>query len=282
MATPSLEGQKIVTLLSFILALITSFYYLGGQGVAGGHQADSFHLESTPFSANFVFLLLFWCAEYLAQIAFLHQLFYGTDDAKKDSLLVTNYLSTFNVLHFVWTVLLAHQHFVIAEIAVALNFLLIGALYWSGRTQHLEPPLRYFTIHYSVSALPFAWALFTLFWTGAIAVHSHDLFGRIVANIFIWIFFVVPSGALIVFADWGFAYASAFLTWGIAVQQILVKVIALQWIFAIVIALVITVEAGVTMFTSGFRGLWHRSPGSAQDMLDRVMPVANEETPLVG
>ncbi|KAK9382731.1 uncharacterized protein V2V93DRAFT_365851 [Kockiozyma suomiensis] len=275
--------QRLVTLASFTLALITNFYYLGGRGVAGGHQSEAFHLEHTPFTPNIVFLLLFWVASYISQIAFLHQLFAGSSDAKKDASTAAYFLSAFNFLHFLWLLLLAHGHFIVSEVVVVINFLLTGSLYWSKRTHNLSPQLKWLTIHFAASALPFAWTLFAIFWTGAVAVHSHNLFARIIANIFIWVLYLFPTAALLVFADWGFVFASAFLTWGLAVGQIFEKTFALQWIFALIIAALLTVQAAIVLFAEGFKGfLPERTQNSIEDGVNRVQnAVHGEETPLI-
>ncbi|KAK7202790.1 hypothetical protein BZA70DRAFT_285040 [Myxozyma melibiosi] len=275
--------QRLVAVGSFALAIITNFYYLSGRGIAGNHQSEAFHLEYTPFTPNIVFLFFFWIASYLAQVAFLHQLFAGSSDAQKDASQAAYFLSAFNLLHFLWLVLLAHAHFILAEFVVVLNFLLTGALYWSKRTHNLSPPLKWLTIHFAASALPFAWCLFAIFWTGAVAVHAHNLFARIFANIFIWVLYLFPTASLLVFADWGFAFASAFLVWGLAVGQIFVKTFALQWIFALIIAALLTVQGAVVMFATGFKGLLPAdTQASIEDGIENVQnAVRGEETPLI-
>ncbi|KAK9251116.1 hypothetical protein V1507DRAFT_482593 [Lipomyces tetrasporus] len=128
--------------------------------------------------------------------------------------------------------------------------------------------------------MPFAWTLFAIFWSGAVAVHSHSLVGRIFANIFIWALLVVPTTALFVFADWSFGYASAFLTWGLAAGQIAEKTFALQWIFAVIIATIITLESAIVMFAPGFTGMAHNS-NDLQEVLDNVREGSHEETALI-
>ena len=41
--------------------------------------------------------------------------------------------------------------------------------------------------------MPLSWVMFALFWNGAVMFHIHKLFGRILANVFIWDFLLVPG-----------------------------------------------------------------------------------------
>ncbi|KAK9459447.1 uncharacterized protein V1516DRAFT_679943 [Lipomyces oligophaga] len=263
--------QRVAVLLSFGLAAVTTFYYLSGRGIAGGHQSEAFHrIEYTPFTPSVFFVLLYWVAMCIGQIAFLHQFIAGVTDAQKDASRAANFLTLFNVLHFLWLISLANRHFFSALVVMTLSFLLTGTLYWSNRTHNLTPVMRWLTIHLTAAAMPFAWSLFALFWTGAIAAHSHNLFGRLIANIFIWALYVIPTACMITFADWGLGFAEGFLVWGLFVGQILVKTIALQWIFAVIIASLLTVQSGVVLFSTSFKGL-----------IGRERHELNEETPLI-
>jgi len=59
------------------------------------------------------------------------------------------------------------------------------------------------------------------------------------ANIFVWIILVVGGGVVVWFRDWVFGLAIAYHTLSLAIEQLSIKVIALQWIFAFVISGVI-------------------------------------------
>ncbi|KAK9466746.1 hypothetical protein V1512DRAFT_263320 [Lipomyces arxii] len=275
------ETQRTCVLVSFGLAIITNFYYLSGRGVAGDYEGAAFHVEHTAFTPNVLFLLLFWAAAYFAQIAYMHQLFAGSDDSKKAAGLAGWYVVSFNTMHFLWLMFFSHGHFVVAEVVMCLNFLFTASLYFQKRTQTLTPPSLWLTVHMGACAMPFAWTLFGIFWSGAVATHSHSLVGRLFANVFIWVLFAIPTFALLVFADWGFAYASSFLTWGLAVAQILEKTFALQWIFAIIIATLVTIEATIIMFASGFTGLGNNNENVAE-LLENVRREAGEQSPLIG
>ncbi|KAJ8101720.1 hypothetical protein POJ06DRAFT_69743 [Lipomyces tetrasporus] len=274
------QTQRTAVLISFIVSIVVNFFYLSGHGVSGDRHNAVFHLDHTPFTPNYYFLILFWAAAYLAQIAYLHQLFAGVEDSRKAAEEVGWFVTVFNTLHFIWLLFIAHGHSVVAFIVVIFNFLFTGSLYWQKRTHMLHPRNRWLTIHIGAAAMPFAWTLFAIFWSGAVAVHSHSLVGRIFANIFIWALLVVPTTALFVFADWSFGYASAFLTWGLAAGQIAEKTFALQWIFAVIIATIITLESAIVMFAPGFTGMAHNS-NDLQEVLDNVREGSHEETALI-
>lgn len=59
---------------------------------------------------------------------------------------------------------------------------------------------------------PYAWTLTALFWNGAIAVHSHNLPGRIVANIFIWVIMLIGLQHIVLRNDYILGYCLSLLT----------------------------------------------------------------------
>jgi hypothetical protein len=71
---------------------------------------------------------------------------------------------------------------------------------------------------------------------GAVAFRVHGTAGRLLANIFIWIILVVGGGVVVWFRDWVFGLAIAYQTLSLAIEQLSIKIIALQWIFAFVIS----------------------------------------------
>ncbi|KAK9375573.1 uncharacterized protein V1513DRAFT_24644 [Lipomyces chichibuensis] len=274
-----IQTQRTAVLISFIVSIVINFFYLAGRGIAGENHNAVFHLDHTPFTPNFFFLLLFWAAAYLAQVVYLHQLFAGNESIRKPAEEVGWYVTVFNTLHFIWLLFIAHGHLVVALIIVILNFFFTGGLYWQKRTHIINPPTQWLTIHIGAAALPFAWTLFALFWSGAVAVHSNSLVAHVFANIFIWSLLIVPSTALLVFADWSFGFASAFLIWGLAVGQLVEKTIALQWIFAVIIATIVTIESAIIMIATGFSGLAH-SNNDLQEVLENVRE-GHEDAPLM-
>lgn len=141
------------------------------------------------------------------------------------------------------------NHFWGAEVILAANFLSQSTAYWVHR------PLPAF-VHFPAVAGPYAWTLTALFWNGAVAVGSNSLPARIVANVFIWVLFVVGYFHILVNQDYILGYSLSFLTLcklkpikyfyyegddaltlgtALALKQFAIKIIALQWIFAFTI-----------------------------------------------
>jgi hypothetical protein len=79
--------------------------------------------------------------------------------------------------------------------------------------------------------LPLAVLFIDVLHNGAVAFHVHGTLGRLLANIFIWIILVVGGGFVVFFRDWVFGFAIAYHTLSLALEQLAIKVIALQWIF---------------------------------------------------
>ncbi|KKA22090.1 hypothetical protein T310_3893 [Rasamsonia emersonii CBS 393.64] len=120
------------------------------------------------------------------------------------------------------------NHFWPAEIILIVHVFSQSSAYWT----HLgSPPF----VHLPAIAGPYAWALTALFWNGAVAAHAHNLPSRIVANILIWVIFVLGQIHIFAAKDYIFGYALSFLTLSLAVEQFHIKIIALQWIFALAI-----------------------------------------------
>lgn len=65
---------------------------------------------------------------------------------------------------------------------------------------------------------------------------TKGFFARILANVFIWEFLIVPGVFIVLFNDWAIGLSSSVLVFGIALAQLFTKIIALQWIFAFIIS----------------------------------------------
>ncbi|KAK9476857.1 hypothetical protein V1514DRAFT_335597 [Lipomyces japonicus] len=285
MAIERAELQRTLAVLAFAVSIVINLYYLSGRGLPAGDDYPSspaFRLDHTAFTPNVVFVVLFWTATYVSRIAYLHQLFAGPAESKEAAQRVVVPFITFDSLHFLWVLFLAHGHYVLAEIVVILNFATSVLQYLASRTTSLSPLAKWLTIHLGASAFPLAWTLFAVLWTGAVAVHSQSIFSRVLANILIWSLLVFPSLVLVLFADFSFGFASAFLTWGLAVSQVLDKVFGLQWIFAVIIAAIVTVESAILLFAGGAIRLGSRSAQAIDDVLQNVrVEDAQEREPLV-
>ena len=114
--------------------------------------------------------------------------------------------------------------------------------------------LRLVLLEAPVARLPLAVLFIDILHNGAVAFHVHGTVGRLLANIFIWIILLMGGFVVIWFRDWVFGLALAYHTLSLAIEQLEIKVIALQWIFGkFLIFMLMTsafVIAGVLAFLS--------------------------------
>jgi hypothetical protein len=130
----------------------------------------------------------------------------------------------------------AHGHYILSELVLIANFVNIWGLYTSQKPWKIRNLSQIFLIHMPVAALPFSWLFFAIFWNGAVIVGSQSLAARIVANVFIWNFLLVPTFFLAIYRDWSIGLSSSALMLGLGLGQLFTKVFALQWIFAFAIS----------------------------------------------
>jgi len=110
-----------------------------------------------------------------------------------------------NLFILAWISLWTRNHFWGAEIILMAHFINQSVAYW----RHKNLPDF---VHLPAVAGPYAWTLFALFWNGAVAVHSHNLPGRIVANIFIWAILFVGLFHITLRQDHILGYCLSFLS----------------------------------------------------------------------
>jgi hypothetical protein len=97
-----------------------------------------------------------------------------------------------NLLNFAFVMLFVRGHFIWAEVILVVNFFNLSSLYFRHNTY-----TRF--IHIPVVSGPLAWTFVALYWNGAIAVNSHHLAARILANVAIWGILVYGLFFLIIF-----------------------------------------------------------------------------------
>jgi hypothetical protein len=250
---------KISSVITLALSIYANVRYLVGRNpVDNDPEKDPFfRVGFTPFTGNLLIILLYWGFTHLLQLSFVLQYFFPeeTEPQTDSSNPLTSALggitnssrlktannvgwsvNIFNLLHFVWTLLFVNGHYILSEIVLIINFFNILALYISQATYKLQPLSSIVLIHMPATALPFSWLLYAIFWNGAAMVGSQSLAGRIVANVFIWNFMLVPTFFLAIYRDWSVGFSSSVLMLALGVGQLLTKVFALQWIFAFVIS----------------------------------------------
>jgi hypothetical protein len=188
-------------------------------------QADK---QKTPFSQNTTVTGIYWILLLLSQLSYVWHLFSKDAAIVASAANVATHFILNNLFVFAWILLWTRNHFWGAEIIIIAHLFNQLAAYWR---HHGLPAF----VHFSAVAGPLAWTVTALFWNGAVATHSHNLPGRIVANIFIWVLAAVGLFHVVGRQDYILGYCFSFLTLSLALRQFAVKIIALQWIFAFVI-----------------------------------------------
>ncbi|KAJ5143011.1 uncharacterized protein N7515_001798 [Penicillium bovifimosum] len=227
----ALNTYRVLVPLTWLLVVVVGIYHSvhSPDDVKKGkklwRQGDK---HNTPFSQNTTVTGVFWILLLLSQLSYVWHLF------SKNTVLVTaaaNVATHFilnNLFLFAWILLWTRNHFRVAEVILAAHFINQTVTYW----RHRGLPAF---VHLPAVAGPYAWTLTALFWNGAVAVHSHNLPGRILANIFIWVILFVGLFDIVLREDYILGYCLSWLTLSLALRQVAVKIIALQWIFAFVV-----------------------------------------------
>jgi len=225
---------KVLTVLTWLLTVIVSLYYTFGIPQDGKHKHNntiwghnSLHGRS-PFALNALITSLYWLALFLLQIGYIWHLFSNNNDYVQAAAGVGSHFIFNNLLQFAFVMLFVRGYFIWAEVILVVNFFNLSALYFRHNTHP-----RF--IHIPATSGPLAWTFVALYWNGAIAVNSHHLAARIVANVAIWGILVYGGFFLIAYKDYTMGFALSILTASLGVGQFLAKTFALQWIFAFVI-----------------------------------------------
>lgn len=262
MPQSSLSASKIAISISFGLSVFATFVYLFP------HQNGKHFL--TPFSCTPIVIILYWLITLMIQFLFIVKVFFNENVSVSNQssviAIVGPHFVVSNVLHFFWCYFFIKEKFFISEIIVFINVLNLLMLYFTHKTISIKNMADWLTIHLPVTGLPLAWALYAVFWNGACLFHSHNksLFARILANIFIWEFLLVPISLLLFHSDWSIGLATSFLMLGVGFSQLFTKLIALQWIFAFTIAGIDFVFSILSMFNSAIRQVESDTAGDDQ------------------
>lgn len=264
MATSNdIATHKVTTIVSLILSMYGNLRYLVGRSPFD-HDSP-FHVDHTPFTANIIVTFVYWILLYILQVSFIVQIFVPNMDSavRVDATRhVGWHFTVFNVFSFLWSILFAKKHFFWSEVVLILNFFNILTLYFGHKTYGIKPITNWVLIHLSTAALPLSWLMFAIFWNGAVLFHVHKFVGRIIANVLIWDFLLVPGMFLFAYNDWGVGLSSSMLVFGLAFGQLFTKLFALQWIFAFIIAgilLVLSLVAAITGSLSPERSITDES-----------------------
>jgi len=227
----ALLAYRILAPISWLLVVIVGIYYSAHRPYDKSHshniwkQANKHH---TPFSESTIVTGIYWIVLLIAQGGYVWH-FFSKDTAKVAAAAhVGTYFILNNLFIFAWILLWTRGYFWGSEIIIIANLINQGVAYH----RHLTLPRL---VHFAAIAGPYVWTFMMLFWNGAVAVGAHNQPARLVANIFIWAIFIWGHSHILIHGDYVLGYSLSFLTLALALKQLAIKVIALQWIFAFVI-----------------------------------------------
>ncbi|KAI1130062.1 DUF1774-domain-containing protein [Nemania abortiva] len=234
---------KILTITSWLLAIIVSFYYTFNSPDDGvwprrkiWRQNDHFH---TAFRMNHIIASIYWIVLFVLQGGYIAHLFSGTVERVNEACAVGSHFILNNLFHFAFVMLFVRSLFGWAELIVILNFINLSSLYFRHNAY-----ARF--IHLPVVSGPLAWTFVAIYWNGAIMVpNPQTLVARIFGNIFIWSILVYGLFFIVVYKDYTMGFNLSVLSAAIGVSQFFVQIIALQWIFAFTIMAVLFVATMV-------------------------------------
>jgi len=242
---------RILTPISWLLVVITSFYYTfkAPHSHRNSHAGKYWHnhtiwgqnrVHHTPFSLNPVIGSIYWIVLYIAQAGYIYNLF-APNGYVASAINLAPSFTVNNLLGFGFVNLWTRGYFWWALLLVVINFFNLTFTYFqfpkSPRLQHV-----------AVLAGPLAFNFVALYWTGAAAVNARHVPARIVANIFIWTWLVYGGFYLFAFKDWSLGFALSVLTAALGVSQFLTVIVALQWIFAFTIMAVLFIVSFIVAF----------------------------------
>ncbi|OQD73710.1 hypothetical protein PENDEC_c014G00887 [Penicillium decumbens] len=232
----ALNTYRFLVPLSWALVVIIGIYYSLHSPDDTKHGKKLWkqaRKHNTPFSQNTTVTGIYWILLLLSQLSYVWHLFHKDTALVAAAANIATHFILNNVFLVIWIMLWTRNYFWWAEIILIAHFINQAVTY--GRHRGLPA-----FVHLPAVAGPYAWTLTALFWNGAVAVHSHNLPGRIVANIFIWVILLVGLQHIVLRQDYILGYCLSLLTLSLAVRQFAIKIIALQWIFAFTIFAVLT------------------------------------------
>ena len=170
---------KITTSLSYVLLVVTTFYYTFHAPKGHGNHRFWHNNPPTPFAQSSLFTSIYWLILFTAQLLYAYALYtsdavYVTSAANIGSHFIAN-----NLLLFGFVNLFVRSHFWLAEVLLVINFFNLSFAYF----RHSTSPR---TIHIGTVSGPLAWNFVALYWVGAVAVHTNHEAARNRAQNIIW------------------------------------------------------------------------------------------------
>ncbi|TQN72223.1 hypothetical protein CSHISOI_03264, partial [Colletotrichum shisoi] len=217
----SITTYKVLTILSWLLSLVVTFYYTFNEPRDGftirRRIWDQNYLYPTAFTLNSAIVDIYWIVLFILQVGYVAHLFSSNSDYVNAAASVGSHFIFNNLLHFAFVMLFVRSHFVWAELILLINFANLSSLYFRHNTYP-----RF--IHWPVISAPLAWTFVAIYW---------NVYGG---------FFIVA------YKDYTIGFSLSALAAAIGVAQFHRQVIAFQWIFAFTIMAVLFVSTLVTAY----------------------------------
>ncbi|KAL2754345.1 hypothetical protein ACRALDRAFT_1063212 [Sodiomyces alcalophilus JCM 7366] len=271
-STVSINTYRVLTIASWLLALIVSVYYVYNDP-QDGHTIrrriwDQNDLHRTAFTLNSIIVDVYWAVLFVLQVGYVGHLFSKNADYVNAAASVGSHFILNNLLHFAFVMLFVRSHFIWAEVILIINFFNLSSLYFRHNTYP-----RF--IHLPVVSGPLAWTFVAIYWNGAMMVaRPHSLVARVFGNIFIWSLLAYGGFFIVVYKDYTMGFSLSVLAAAIGVGQFFDKLVAFQWIFAFTIMAVLFVSTLVIAVPA-----W---TGREYGWLSRTRPSDQERAPLLG
>jgi hypothetical protein len=258
----AINTYRILTIISWLMAVVASVYYSTWQ--TRSHDGtlirqgiwDLNRLYPSAFTLNATIVEIFWVVIFLSQIGYVGALFSNNAETKHSAANVGSHFILNNLLQFAFVLLFVHNHFILAEIVLVVNFFNLTSQYFRHNSY-----ARY--IHMPVVSAPLAWTFVAIYWNGAIMVHRpHNLVARIFGNVFVWAILVYGLFYIFAYKDYTMGFSLSVLSAALGVAQFVDRIAAFQWIFAFVIMSVLFVMTLVVAVPAwqGRDFNWGRSP----------------------
>jgi hypothetical protein len=230
---------KILTTVSWLLAVVVSFYYTFNAPLDGHTKRRRIWKQNdhytTAFEMNHLIASLYWLLLFILQAGYIAHLFSTSVEKVNQACSVGSHFIINNLLHFAFVMLFTRSHFAWAEVIIIINFINLSSLYFR------HPGYARF-IHEPVVSGPLAWTFVAIYWNGAIMVpHPASLVARVFGNIFIWGILAYGLFFIVYYKDYTMGFNLSVLSAAIGVGQFFRQVIAFQWIFAFTIMAVLFV-----------------------------------------
>lgn len=251
-----INAYRAVAILTLLLSFYGSLVY-----VHHGHESE------TPFTASYILLYIYWVVAFFWQAVFVIASFIPNEPRLTAVLQVGWHFPVFNVLNYVWAESFTSGYFFTAELFLILNFFNLLSMYFNHKTYSLSPFIDWWLIHVPLVAIPLSWVVYAIFWNGAVMFNVEEkLWARILANIFIWDFFLLGIIFVYLFRDWASGLSTSYLMLALGFGQLGIKAFALQWIFAFVIAGLVFCASAFVMITDCYNPSVRENQPLLQDL----------------